>query len=192
MANLLPSVIGNVVNQRAKLSSIRQRIGLESGAPKSQGTQMRQLAPSPPGGPANKPGAAQQAVSQATAADASPSGDNFDPESVKLPPEMEAQLRQKATEFLDQVGPDQQAQIDRERASQAPAAPQEGTAVVVDDERTKAALGPMADFFKKNGRLPTPEELGSLGARRELISDLGREPSETEVRLYMSKPPRTG
>lgn len=171
---MLNSVIGNVVATRQRLSAIRQRVGLES-----QGTQMRELAPSPPGGPANRPGAAQRAVA------AEPDFDNF-----QISPDKQGAMLQQAQEFIDQYGEAQQGLIDKQRQSARPSQPSQPTTQRVSDQKLTRGLAPMAEFFRTNGRLPTPEELRSLTAAKILAEQLGRTPTDTEVELFLAKPPK--
>ena len=178
--SLLPSVIGNVVAARQRLSAVRQRIGLEP-----QGTQMRELAPSPPTGPANRPGAAATAV-RAPLAQAEPDLENF-----QFPPELEQAMLAKARSFIEQNGAQQQSLIDQERANAPrPTAPasQPGRQAVNDPNVTRA-LAPLAVFFKENGRLPTPAELQTMATSRVLEERLGRKPTAIEAELFAEKPP---
>ena len=169
---------------RQRLSAVRQRIGLEP-----QGTTMRQLAPSPPTGPANKPGAALQAMQppapinvQTTqpAQVAAPVG-----QPISQHPAYNDMLQQTQA-FLQQIGPGQQSLIDGARAAQQ----QSQATVIPADSPVAKALGPMAQFFKQNGRLPSPDELRNLSVSTQLEQQLGRSPTKTELELYLMKPPR--
>ena len=171
------SVIGNVTATRQRLSGIRQRIGLEP-SPQT----MRQLAPSPANGPADAPGAAMQAVAQGIPAQQPQAA----PGQAGGGDDRRGAMLQKVQQFLDQVGPQQQQMIDQERQA---ANPQQ--AIPANSVHAKA-LAPMADFFRQNGRLPNIEELRALSATRMLAEQIGRKPSDTELQLFMSKPPKFG
>lgn len=178
-SSLLPSVIGNVVANRQRLSQIRQRVGLEP-SPQS----LRELAPSPPQGPAQRPGAAQQAMTQ------EPDFDGF-----QIPADKQTAMLQQAGQFIEQFGAKQQEMIDREKqprglqkaggGAQMPAPTQR-----ITDQRIVRGLAPMAEFFRANGRLPSPDELRQLSITRMLTQQLGRAPTPTEIQLYLTKPPK--
>lgn len=182
-SSLLPSFIGNIAATRQRLANTRQQLRLEPN-PQTAG-KLQQLAPSPPTGPAmDNPGTGQTAVAtqpqmqqpapQAPAAE-------FNLDSYQVPDEKRQMMLAKAQEFIDRIGPQQQQMIEQERAKSP------GTQIVRDPKIINA-LSPLADFFKKNGRLPNPEELRAVAATRVLTQELGREPNDTEVRLYLAKP----
>ena len=177
---LLPSVIGNVIAARQRLSAVRQRVGLEA-RPQSQGTQVRELAPSPPTGPANKPGAALTAMQN------EPALDNF-----QLPPEIEQAMLQKAKAFIDQHGENQQALMDKENANAPqPTAPaSQPNRQSINDPNVTRGLAPLAKFFNENGRLPTPTELKVMTTNQMFHARFGRKPTETEAQLWLEKPPK--
>lgn len=167
---LLGSVIGNMVAQRGRVSQVRQAVGLEPNA------NLKPVAPSPPNGPAMEAGPVIQATQASTA-----------------PQDRDAAMLSQVQQFLDQVGPGQQALIDEERAAampqeQAPEGVVTPGASRIDNQEVKAALEPLAAFFKANGRLPSPDELEMLASAKKLEQELGRAPSRTELRLYLSKP----
>lgn len=201
--NVSPSVLANLTAQRARLSAVRQRLNLER--PTSQmpgGAPMRELAPSPPGGPAQRPGAQAQAVQGATNIQAAPGQDVA---NIQLPPEIEQRMLQKIGTFINTYGAQQQGLADRERAavsappatSPAPAAapapagpppPQQGAPAPEANALAARAVAPIVDFFRANGRLPSMEELRSVSASRLLQQQLGRPPTPDEVRLYLMQP----
>lgn len=186
--SLLPSVLGNVAAQRQRLSAARQMLGLES-APGRDG--MRPIAPINPEGPANVPGAAKQAVQQ------QPDYSNF-----TLPPEQETAMLQQISDHLHKrdaaAAQPQQAQAPapapapQQAPQQAPQAPAPAPQSAQDQQALQGALGPFAQFFKENGRMPNVEDLKSMMAARQLEEQLGRKPTDTEIQLYRSKPPKTG
>lgn len=158
-SSLLPSVIGNVVAARQRLSSVRQRVGLE---------------------PSDK---AMSAATPAQGAPAAAPDQGFDPMGHELHPDAQSGMLQKVQGFIDQYGQQQQDMIDQSGQDG-------GQGQVIEDQATLRALAPMADFFKENGRLPSPDELKSMAASNQLSQTLGRKPSDTEVSLWMEKPPR--
>ena len=190
---LLPSVIGNVIAARQRLSAVRQRVGLEA-RPQSQGTQVRELAPSPPTGPANRPGAALTAMqnqpnlqNRPGTAQGEPDLDNF-----QLPPEIEQAMLQKAKAFIDQHGENQQALMDKENANAPqPTAPaSQPNRQSINDPNVTRGLAPLAKFFNENGRLPTPTELKVMTTNQMFHARFGRKPTETEAQLWLEKPPK--
>lgn len=169
--NLLPSYLGNVVATRDRLSAIRQRIGLEPSA-----TQMRELAPSPRNGPANTTSAQTAAVQEP------------DWSNIQIAPEKQQVMLTQAADFLQQFQPPQ-----REQAAPPVSQPQPRSgrpSQTLNDQATVRAMAPLAEFFKVNGRLPNPNELRSIAAARMLEKQLGRKPTETEIQLFLSKPPK--
>lgn len=172
--SLLPSYLGNITAQRQRLSAARQQLGLES----KPGTGMKNVHPTPEA-PANKAGAAQQAVQA-----------EFDYDSFIIPPEKEAAMLEKIQGWIDR---NNNGVDDRQEAAQTSATPKQPTGTTTaKDPRVAGALGPLASFFKQNSRLPDVDELRTMMASRELKEQLGREPTETEALLYRAKPPKTG
>ena len=182
----MPSYVANVTATRQRLSGIRQRLGLEP-----QGTGMRQLAPSPANGPANKPGAAVQAASatmtpapaQAPAPQGQPEGGGTPQSSIRQSPQYQDMLAQ-VSQFIEQVGPQQQNMIDGMRQQEI-----QKTTIKAGSPEAQA-LAPLAKFFKENGRLPNPDELRQATAMDTLRTQLGREPTQTELQLWQAKPPK--
>ena len=158
---------------------------------------MREIAPSPANGPANNPGPALQAASatmtptpapapapqQTAAPQAQPQGGMAD--QLKQSPRYQEMLQQ-VSQFIDQVGPEQQNMIDQSRQQQQAARQQK----IPANSPEAQALAPLAKFFKSNGRLPTPDELRQVSAMDALRQQLGREPTQTELQLWVSKPPK--
>ena len=172
--SLLPSYLGNVTAQRQRLSQSRQALGLES----KPGTGMKNVHPTPEA-PANKQGAAMQAVQ-----------DDFDYDGFVVPPEKEAAMLEKVQGWIDK---NNNGIDDRQEAQQKSETPPQPTGrQVVKDASVQGALGPFAGFFKDKGRLPSADELRNMVASRQLKDTLGRDPSETETLLYRAKPPKTG
>lgn len=166
---LLPSVLGNVVATRQRLSQARQRLGLEPSSPN-----LRELAPSPPNGPSFK-----RTAAATDAAQREPDFDNF-----QLAPEKRTSMEARAQQWLDENNngiPDE---------LEADSTPAESTPQVVRDPALSQALTPLATFFKKNGRLPSVSELQQIRVDSDLEGQLGRTPTETERQLYLMKPPR--
>lgn len=170
--SLMPSYLSNVVANRDRLSAIRQRIGLEPSA-----NQMRELAPSPPNGP-------KQVTSPATAAvQATPNFDN-----LQIAPDKRQLMLTQAAEFLNQFK--QQPPASAAAPVQAPPPANGRQTQIVRDQSTARAMAPLAAFFKERGRLPNPNELRAMAAARQLEVQLGRKPSDTEVQLFLTKPPK--
>ena len=187
----LGSYLGTLVEKRNKLSAIRQRLNMEQGPGLPGGAAVRELAPSPPGGPAAAPNPAQAAGA-------------FDPTTMDIPPEKKQVMLAKIQEFIDQHGEQQQQLIDQSKqgAPQGAAPPQgdvaTAQALAQPTARTGAkpakgdivqlGLRPLTEFYQATGRLPTPEEYRVLKAAALLRQQMGREPSQDEIRLYLSKP----
>ena len=175
--NLLNSVIGNIVANRQRLSSIRQRIGLEP-----QGTQMRELAPSPRQGASLTKQSAEATAVQAAL--------------PQITPDRRGSMLQQVASFVDQYGEQQQQLIDQRKPRPAAPASREVVAAgqeqgqIVRDQKTVRALAPLADFFRAHGRLPTVEELRTVTASRMLGQQLGRQPTDIETRLWLEKAPK--
>lgn len=173
------SVIGNAVAQRKKLAVIRQSTGLEPNA------NLKQVAPSPANGPANKPGAAQQAMQPQQ---------GLDPATYQHPPEQTAAMLAMIQQHLAKQAPQQQQgapvdpnQADPSNVANAGATPQNPQAGQVPPS-AQAALAPIADFYKQNGRLPTAQELKDQAATNLLQQQLGRPPTPTELAVYQQQP----
>lgn len=163
-ANLLPSYLGNVTAQRDRLSAIRQRLSLEP----SEGA-MRGIQPSgSPPAPADKPGAAIKA-GQAPI--------NFD-----IPQDAQARHLDRIQKFIDA---NHNGVDDRQEGQQT-----QGTPPVAGNSSVSAALNPLSQFFRSNGRAPNVDELHHFIASKQLEQSLGRAPSDTEVMLYRSRPPK--
>ena len=189
------SYLGTLATTRSKMSAIRQRLGLET----SNGTGLRELAPSPVNGPAPVRGHAQRAVQEQP---------EFDPDKYQLPPEKEQMMLSQIQAWIDENnnGIDDRMEGGAAASPNSPAAAQvpaaapaqptpaaapaqpAATTRVEGNGRVNAALSPMADFFKANGRMPTYEELQRQGAKREVAQVLGREPTDDEINLYMMAP----
>lgn len=167
------SVIGNAVAQRKKLQVIRQATGLEPNA------NLKQVAPSPSAGPANNPGAAQQVVSQEP---------EFDPTTHVLAPDKQSKMLEHIQGWIDEnhngVDDRQEGAAMQGNASAPPAN--------MDNEHVppgaQAALAPIAEFYKQNGRMPTSEELRNQATANLLQAQLGRPPTPTEIQIYQQKP----
>ena len=165
------STLGNLVAQRQKLSGIRQRLGLESG-PGSAG--MRELAPSPASGPAPVRGHAMAATQD------QPDMSWLD--NHQLDPEKENKMLDNIQGWIDANNNG----IDDRTEGSSP----EQQGAKVDDPRAMAALSPLADFYRENGRLPNMEELQHRGATNQVKAQLGRDPTPDEVNLYRQQPPK--
>lgn len=163
----LPSVLGNIVTQRQKLSAVRQRLSLE---PTNATGSLSAIAPSPPNGPdmSNK-GAAMRAGE-------APSIDPnlFDPANnpIQNHPKYQ-QMAQSVQDFIDnnQNGIDDRAEPLQAQPAQPtdPAGGGVASGTVVNDPRMLAALTPLTNFFRQNGRLPSIDELRDMeDTRREL------------------------
>lgn len=180
------SYLGNLAMTRNKMSAVRQRLGLET----TSGAGMRELAPSPVNGPANVRSHAQRAMQEQP---------DFDYDNYQIPPEKEAKMLSQIQGWIDE---NNNGVDDRKEAAQAaapgapapapmappvPAAPATASAAA-PPARVAAALTPIAEFYKANGRMPTPEELQRQAAKREVSVTLGREPTDDEILLYMTAP----
>lgn len=187
------SYLGTLATTRNKMSAIRQRLGLET----SNGTGLRELAPSPANGPAPVRSAAQRAVQEQP---------DFDPDKYQIPPEKEQKMLGMIQAWIDENNNGIDDRVEAAAASPASpaatqvpataapeqatpaAAPAQAPTKVAGDPRVNGALSPLADFFKANGRMPSYEELQRQGAKREVMNVLGREPTDEEINLYMMAP----
>lgn len=185
----MDSTLSHLAASRAAVSKTRQNFRLESD-PKVQaaaGGNMRPIAP--PTIPANKPGAAQKTVQ-----------DDIDYDNFQLKPEKEMAMLSRIQQFIDRNGNgiDDRQEGSAPQPAAAPAQPVNTppapvappTAAAPQDPRVAAALTPVREFFTANGRLPTPEELSLVAATRQLKAQLGRDPTESEIMLYRTAPPR--
>lgn len=162
---------------------------------------MRPVAPSPPNGPdMDKTNPAAEAVGGNAAMDES----LFDPTKNPIAnhPNYD-KMAQAVQKFMDE---NKNGIDDRQEAGNVPQganaaeSPQPANEMgaaqqlpsLVGDPRAQAALAPLTEFFKTNGRLPDPEELKNMAAQRELTTVLGREPTKEEVMLFRAKPPKSG
>ena len=160
------STLGNMVATRQRLSAIRQRLNLES----PSGGKMRELAPSPANGPAPVRGHAQRAVQEEP---------DIDFDNYPIPPEKESAMMERIQGWIDE---NNNGIDDRTEGGQSP------KSQVISDERVTRALSPLASFFQQNGRMPSPEDLQQVAARRTVRERLGRDPTDDEVNLYMTPP----
>lgn len=161
--NALPSVLGNIVMQRQKLSAVRQRLMLEPSATSTG--RMQPIAPSPPEGPAmDNKGAAVTAGAQP---DIDPS--MFDPAKnpITAHPQYD-QMAQTVQQHFAANGLDD-AQWPIQPMANDPAGAGAGTGSIVNDPQMLAALTPLTNFHRQNGRLPTLDELNQMQeTRREM------------------------
>lgn len=178
------SPIGNAVLQRQRLSAVRQRVGLEP-----QGTQMRQLAPSPPMGPANKPGTAQQAM--------------------QFTPERKAAMTNAMRSFVQQIPfateanrqewdpkPKEKPVLNNDLPpvhDQPKAPPQQPPTPPETISQPPAPAPPRSEGT--HAPLPVPPQVEHLRKREiakqaamELEVRLGRKPTVTELKLFLEKP----
>lgn len=197
--NVMSSVLGNLVAQRAKIGQVRQRLNLESGPSMPGGASVRRLAPSP-----QQPAQATSAATEAV--------------QFQIPPEKREKMLGVISQFLDQWGEQQQGLADQERTSQevpvSPGAPPAGGAAPPTEYRAappgeggapiemaaapkpragggglaQRAASPIVEFYDATGRLPSMEEVRVMTAYNLLTRKLGRDPSQDEVRLYLLPP----
>ncbi len=205
------STIANLTAQRAKLSAVRSKLGMEGGQPAGipQGG-MRAVAPTNAPPPAAVVGPQAQAAMgpQGVAPTAGPPGQAPTPEmqpglslqpgaeqaTIQPPqegqniqfqhrPEAQSQMLNMVTNFINQHGPQQQALIDQQRSQQQPQTQEVGGG---------GRLSPIADFYKQMGRLPTPQELLMMGAQNHLTNTKGRPPTQEELTNFVSQGPQQG
>lgn len=165
--SLLPSVLGNAISTRQRLSAVRQRLGLEPSSPN-----LRELAPSPPNGPSFK-----RAGAGADSMQTEPDFSGF-----QLPDDQREAMHQMVRQHRTADG---QAVVSDAEMQQAPS-----PVHVSQDPKLAQAFKPMADFFQANGRIPNMEELAQIRAKGQLEQDLGREATPSEVSIYRAKPPK--
>lgn len=154
------SAIANMISQRAKLSAVRQRMGLETS-------------------PA-------EARARAKPAKEEPFVDTFDYEGHQLDPAKLEKMHQMASDHLYSLesNPPEMAPADNAPSPSAPAATTKPSPSV------DAAMAPIASFFKENGRMPNSEELSTHMMKSQAKQQLGREPTAEELSLYVAKPAR--
>ena len=180
--NVSPSPLANIVAARDRMSKVRQRIGLETTARGGPNSAMRSIMPLSPRSPKQDVMSAQEAAVLNVA---------------QLPSDRESAMLSRVGQFISEHGAQQQALLDQERAAPAartasptsPPSPPQGAAPAPATQRLQGiAMRPIAAFFRRMGRLPTPEELQQESVRSRLAETLGREPTPTETQLYLSKP----
>lgn len=165
------SALGNITARRAQLSKIRQRLNLEGGPQAPQGN-LRQVAPSPPTGPAQiKTG--QKPPEEI--ADFAPADDKREA--------MLARIREFQSVNSGQfagAAPSKTAtpQMQREQRPLLERIQSMGA----------AALSPQQQFMRLAGRPPAPREISMFNARIILERQLGRPPTSIEMRLFMARP----
>jgi hypothetical protein len=184
----MESYISNTVAARARAAKTRQFLKLEPD-PRVETPSGGMRRVSPPVVPANNPGAAKKAVE-----------DDIDYDGFQLKPEKELAMLSRIQGFIDrnnngiddrQEGSAAQPATPPSEPTNAPPAPAAPSAgVPPKDPRIDAALGPVKAFHAEHGRLPTPEELAQVAAQRQLKAQLGRDPTESELMLYRTPPPR--
>lgn len=175
------SYLAALATSRRKMSATRQALSLEN-SPQVQRGQMQPLAPSPPeGADMDKSSPMKDAVQNST----------FEvPDDWDFPEMQRDEIRGMVRQHLidtdgDGVGDTPAPAQPQTPPSNTPNPPQ-------TDARANAALAPLTDFFRQNGRIPNPEELKDMAAKRSLTDSLGRAPTDQEVMLYRATPPKSG
>lgn len=193
------STLANLIAQRAKLSSARQRMGLEGSNNIPQTGIMTPASPTPPSqppaavvgpqaqavmGPPPAPSPQPQAPTPMAPGGAAPAGPmGFQPvtdaHEQAMPPapgqpiqgtqDSSGQMMAMAHQFLETHGANQQALINQQK-------------------QQESKPNSLREFQQRMGRLPSPQELLVMGAQSRLTQTLGRAPTDEEVKQFFSSP----
>jgi hypothetical protein len=174
-------VLANLAIQKARVDKAKMLLGLSSrGVPQAQS-----------GPPGKAPSPANSTPAQTAA---SPTAGAEEPQplittTAATQEEAHGHLRNQVAEFLQNMQPQPGAQpLPAQSTAPISSAPQTASMATRVAETGAQNLTPQEQFYRLAGRSPSPRELSIFSSRMLLEKQLGRPPTQIELRNYIMRP----